>query len=536
MSLPVCAVVVIQGLHLVLVMQRTVPATYAPTQEGRDIWLWGASDAVGEGGSGDILTPLYVDEDAIEISGGSKYTIVVLNDGSALAAGFVESLGSYQGHLGLVEDDVAEGSNEFTQITQVYDSIGLSFSSPRFIRGVAGVERVEGSGIIHSVLLDGNGHAYATGSNSLGQLCLGDTDDRFVPERIPIDAAIVSVAVGAEFTLLLDDQGNVHGCGSNSLGQLGLGEGIADTSVPMMNENINGVLSISAGHSHSLFVTDDGLYSSGSNEFGQLCANSNGADVFEPQVIETDSPEVNSFEAIRTSSYILYNDGSLESCGDNEFGQLGDGTNQNQIRATVATENEVVRLLGTGPSASAVFFVTGTSRRMLRSGRYLQQNGEQVWATGLNANGQLGVGDKENRNTPTKVLFATEVSVDQISAGEQHSLAIGVITGTLSPTLSPTTSTPTISPVEEQSEAPSIALSEVPSAGATTEPPTGRPTDLPSQAPSAGSTTSAPTPFNDSGEANLSTRFFGSYKTYICSTHSNRFDRVPYHIASDSYN
>ena len=517
-------------------MQRTVPATYAPTQEGRDIWLWGASDAVGEGGSGDILTPLYVDEDAIEISGGSKYTIVVLNDGSALAAGFVESLGSYQGHLGLVEDDVAEGSNEFTQITQVYDSIGLSFSSPRFIRGVAGVERVEGSGIIHSVLLDGNGHAYATGSNSLGQLCLGDTDDRFVPERIPIDAAIVSVAVGAEFTLLLDDQGNVHGCGSNSLGQLGLGEGIADTSVPMMNENIDGVLSISAGHSHSLFVTDDGLYSSGSNEFGQLCANSNGADVFEPQVIETDSPEVNSFEAIRTSSYILYSDGSLESCGDNEFGQLGDGTNQNQIRATVATENEVVRLLGTGPSASAVFFVTGPSRRMLRSGRYLQQNGEQVWATGLNANGQLGVGDKENRNTPTKVLFATEVSVDQISAGEQHSLAIGVITGTLSPTLSPTTSTPTISPVEEQSEAPSIAFSEVPSAGATTEPPTGRPTDLPSQAPSAGSTTSAPTPFNDSGEANLSTRFFGSYKTYICSTHSNRFDRVPYHIASDSYN
>lgn len=78
----------------------------------------------------------------------------------------------------------------------------------------AGVENSPDSGIVHTILMDRNGNAYAMGSNSKGQLCLQDESDRLIPTMIRIEGVrIVDVAIGAEHTLLLDEDGNVFGCG-----------------------------------------------------------------------------------------------------------------------------------------------------------------------------------------------------------------------------------------------------------------------------------------------------------------------------------
>ena len=125
-----------------------------------------------------------------------------------------------------------------------------------------------------------------------------------------------------------------------------------------------------------------------------------------------------SFKAIREFSFILYEDGSVTGCGRNDLGQLGDGTDQDQYIATVELDDRVARLLGTGPAAHSAFFVT---------------TDELVYGTGSNDRGQLGVDDTEDRNVPTRVMFGVEVLLVSTSAGEDHTLAIGAITGTTPP-------------------------------------------------------------------------------------------------------
>ena len=86
-------------------------------------------------------------------------------------------------------------------------------------------------------------------------------------------------------------------------------------------------------------------------------------------------------------------------------------------------DDSPIRKLGVGPSSDSVFFVNSN---------------EDVYATGLNDRGQLGVGDTDNRNTLTLVEFGSQVVLNKISAGHDHTLALGTITGSLAPFSSPT--------------------------------------------------------------------------------------------------
>lgn len=357
--------------------QAPSPTVTVPAMK---FYFWGVPDSIGEDIATDVLTPFESGDQAIDTSGGSDYTVIILNDGTALSAGYIDALETYAGHLGRDEATVIQGVNEMLPISLVYDSSESAIvDAPVFIGAYAGVENSPDSGVVHTILLDAQGQAWAMGSNGNGQLCLGDSVDKaFIPEKISFDGKIVDVAIGGEHTLLLDESGNVYGCGSNAVGQLGLGT-TSKASVPTMIDGLASITSVSAGHSHSLFKSDSGIYFTGSNEFGQLCKETNGENIFTPESL--DIPGIESsigFEAIRSSSYILYSDGSVNGCGNNEFGQLGDGTNSNQVLSLVEV-NGVVRLLGVGPSAESVFFVT---------------DDEYVWGTGLNDHGQLGKLDR----------------------------------------------------------------------------------------------------------------------------------------------
>ncbi|KAL9190639.1 hypothetical protein ACHAXT_000345 [Thalassiosira profunda] len=414
----------------------TIALTPAPTRQGLALWFWGATDSIGQSGP-DQTIPLASGDGVIDVAAGCRYSVIVLPDGSALVAGYVDSRQRYEGHLGVDFDSVDQGLNEFQPISQVYDGSNV-VTAPMWDKAFAGVENNDGSGILHTVLLDAQGRVWATGSNGQGQLCLGKEGGKvMIPEIIPVDGRIVDVAIGAEHTLLLTESGDVYGCGSNSRGQLGLGEGVVNVASPTRVDSLSSVTSVSAGHSHSLFIAEDGIHFTGSNEYGQLCDDTNGENLFVPTSIPGIAVEnVVSFEAIKTSSYILYVDGSVSSCGRNNYGQLGDGTNVDQPLAEVEMTGDTyaVRLLGVGPSSESVFFVT---------------ENDHVYATGLNENGQLGIGDdKENKNLPTRVLFDELVMLGDVSASCDHTLAIGTVTGTLAPSESVTTESPTESPTK----------------------------------------------------------------------------------------
>ena len=384
--------------------------TDIPPEGATQMYSWGSSGAIGEP-SDEILTPLAKGIPVADLSAGVGYSLIILEDGTAQSAGSIDSIDNYHGNLGLPLESVSAGENPFQSITSVFDAeTGSDIDPPPFVLAFAGAEAQLSPGEIHSVLISEDGGAYVFGSNNLGQLCLGDFDDRNIPQRVPIDGVVKSAAIGGGHTLLLLEDGSVYGCGSNVAGQIGLGAEIAETNTPTLLD-IEAVEKISSGLDFSLIKAADGLYIMGSNGFGNLCIDSAGQNVMTPTLIEdVDVSIVASFEAIKSSSFISFLDGSVGACGANSLGQLGDGTNEDRVRTVIdpLPDNSPVRKLGVGPSAESAFFINDLGK---------------TYATGLNDKGQLGVGDLEDRNSLTLVIFPQGVvAPEHISAAGSHTL------------------------------------------------------------------------------------------------------------------
>ena len=104
-------------------------------------------------------------------------------------------------------------------------------------------------------------------------------------------------------------------------------------------------------------------------------------------------------------SLALKNDGTVWAWGDNEAGQLGDGT--------TTQRNAAVQVSGlAGVSAIAAGYMHSLA---------LKSDGT-VWAWGLNNHGQLGDGTQTDRYIPVQVPGLTDVIA--IAAGEYHCLAL----------------------------------------------------------------------------------------------------------------
>ena len=109
------------------------------------------------------------------------------------------------------------------------------------------------------------------------------------------------------------------------------------------------------------------------------------------------SDDIISFAAGSGSSYFVLDTGSAVACGRNNVGQLGDGSTNDRVLTNVSKTNmgnsRIVRVQA-GPSASSAMFDTSNL----------------IYGTGLNSSGQLGVGDKNNRNVPVEVQSSQSMS------------------------------------------------------------------------------------------------------------------------------
>ena len=128
-----------------------------------------------------------------------------------------------------------------------------------------------------------------------------------------------------------------------------------------------------------------------------------------PGVLESSAAvilAVSPIEAGCNFSLTVAADGSLRTWGNNESGQIGDGT------------TSVKRSIPTYVSSSSVWnTVSGGVQHTLG----LKSDGS-LWAWGDNAYGQLGIGLVGNKTTPTPVGGATDWA--SVSAGYIHSLAL----------------------------------------------------------------------------------------------------------------
>src|SRR4029077_10868440 len=122
-----------------------------------------------------------------------------------------------------------------------------------------------------SLALLADGTVVAWGANGLGQLGNGGTTESNVPVAVQGLSGVKAISAGASHSLALLANGTVMAWGDNESGQLGVGSAVEDSEVPVAVKGLSGVKAISAGANYSLALLTNGKAMAwGENESGQL--------------------------------------------------------------------------------------------------------------------------------------------------------------------------------------------------------------------------------------------------------------------------
>jgi alpha-tubulin suppressor-like RCC1 family protein len=248
------------------------------------------------------------------------------------------------------------------------------------------------------------------------------------------------------------------GCGGGGGGESGSGSGGSGDSSGDDNSSV--VIknkSIAVGY-HQSFIIDNGqVYATGKNGNNELglgdTANRN---------IFTRILSLNNIAAVASGnghSLALSNDGKVYSSGANQDGRIGFGDKKDRtafaeisflsdknITAIAAADKHSLALsndgrvyatgvnidgrLGLGDYNNRTAFMEVKSLSGITaitigdSDSFALSNDGKVYATGYNGNGQLGVGDNNGRNTFTEALFLRGKNIFEIATGYDHSFAL----------------------------------------------------------------------------------------------------------------
>jgi alpha-tubulin suppressor-like RCC1 family protein len=289
---------------------------------------------------------------------------------------------------------------------QLGDGTTTGRSTPVKITGVSNVKSVA-VGYDHTVVLTTDGKVYTWGNNSNGQLGDESTAGRTTPAQVASTniANIQSIDAGYKSTIALRGDGTVWMWGYNNKGQLG-NNTRTDSSTPQQVATLSGtvMVSIAAGYDHALSVRNDGtVWAWGNNNNGQL-GNGTTTDSLVPVQVADQSMAM-SVAAGNLFSLALLTDGSVRAWGHNALGELGDGTTTNR-----SIPVQVINLIST------TRIVAGYDHSVARL-----QNGT-VWTWGDNSNGQLGDNSTNSRTTPQ--LVSTLSGALAVAAGQDDTLAL----------------------------------------------------------------------------------------------------------------
>ena len=184
-------------------------------------------------------------------------------------------------------------------------------------------------GASHALALGCNGTVYAWGSNQHGQLGIDmESSDDPVPvlehlsDLLMQGEMIIQVSAGFWHSAVVLNRGNIITWGSNSDGQLGTNStGKPKRVFPDSFTHSLNYVQVSAGAYHTVILNSVGsVFTCGNNDYGQLGRNRTQLDVFGN--VEG-LPSVKQVSAGLNFTLALTSDGDLYSWGNNDHGQLG---------------------------------------------------------------------------------------------------------------------------------------------------------------------------------------------------------------------
>lgn len=260
------------------------------------------------------------------------------------------------------------------------------------------------AGGYHTLFLCSDGTMMATGGNAFGKLGDGTETSRITPVPVLVLNNVEAIAAGYEHSLALKDDGTVWSWGNNTAGQLGHGNTSQPYLTPTQIAAIAGVSAISGGNLHTLMLRTDGsVWACGNNFYGELGNGSNTDSSLPVQVASLN--DVIAIEAAENASYALRSDGTIWAWGNNIYGQLGDNTTNNS--------NVPVQVF----SADSYVAISAHHEHVLAL-----RNDSTVWAWGRNTAGELGNGSLAGSYYPQQVNLLNDVHA--IEAGGYYSLAL----------------------------------------------------------------------------------------------------------------
>ena len=170
------------------------------------------------------------------------------------------------------------------------------------------------------------------------------------------------------------------------------------------------VTRIAAGYSHSLYLKGDGsLWAVGWNQFGQL---GDGTDNNTNRPEQIAASNIKAIAAGEYHSLFLKSDGSLWDMGGNSVGQLGNGAHN---PSGVYVPGQIV--------ASNVTAIAGGGVHSL----FLKSDGS-LWSMGDDTYGELGDGAYSSTNRPQIVVNPgyNRISIQLLSGGKARLSFVGI--------------------------------------------------------------------------------------------------------------
>lgn len=284
------------------------------------------------------------------------------------------SIFSYSDYVAFLEKNTANGSPNYQQETIKQ----FSANSKNFVE--------LGGGYYHSIAVDSSGNLWATGSNFKGQLGHREYDTIDSIFMMDIDNVKKVSRNGQLHTLILKNNGLLYAAGHNSVGQLGTGNttqlnswthiDIRESGTPVLFKEVY------AGYAQSFALDYDGnIWVTGGNTYGELGINgSSDLNIFTK--INTLS-DIKAIETGNNHSTALDIHGKVYTVGRNTFGMIGNGSTGTKVETWY--EN---------PTLSNITQIEGGLYHTLA----LDSSGN-LWATGRNHKGQLGVGNTSDNHS-----------------------------------------------------------------------------------------------------------------------------------------
>ena len=346
--------------------------------EGRSILCWGlnADGQLGDGTNDSSSLPVDVvglGERIAEVSAGLTHTCAVTTTGTA------RCWGENGGRLG-------NGSEEASTVPVDVCADATCSSALNNVASIA-------AGGFHSCAVLNDGTVLCWGNDEDGQLGDGTTVDSLTPVVVSGLAEVSAVSLGTSSSCALTNAGAVFCWGSNVEGQIGDDRACGmRCPLPQLVSGLeSAVAQVSVGGLHACALTGLGaVLCWGFNFDGQVGdGTEDNIRIVPTQVfgLEGGVDAVSVGGRFRGHGCALLNSGTLRCWGDNDSGQVGDGSTDDRIAPVVVPELEGVVSIAAGDAHMCAI-----------------TNGSDILCWGSNSAGQFGDGMTDDSLTPVLVV------------------------------------------------------------------------------------------------------------------------------------